>query len=497
VDHDRLPRVTDAHRVRAGQPVAVLCTRRGVMGFLVVATALVGAVALVVLPKGSAELWVLAAPAFVALSYFVLQGPKWCLAAIIGSVVFGLSNSSVAAGGLDLRVTDFFYVVLAVWVVVLRARDGQRGYLMGRPLLGVWLLLAGFSLYPLFVQGTGTQEALVSWLRLVATFSLVWLVPYAVRTVRDLEFTLGALALAVTVQVGASAVVHVAQGKLAGRLSGANGPNSTGMLAVLLIVLALHGPVPRHRSLRWTMLIVGTIGLLMTRSLASTAAAVVVLGFYGLRDVRRGGDRSKSGLLVPSRILLMLAVGLVVATALRPSNLPGAEGFGDSTTVNRLILADAGLRLFAEHPLTGIGWHNTPFEIGKPDLNQALRESWGDDVNPNFFPEGAEGASAHNTYVQILAESGLVGFVAFLAAALSIGFGLVRILRTVRQQPTLYLCMRVTLVMIVVIMLWLNDNPLFGAQPETVLLALFLGLFAAAPAIQRGMPRDEAVSESR
>jgi hypothetical protein len=51
--------------------------------------------------------------------------------------------------------------------------------------------------------------------------------------------------------------------------------------------------------------------------------------------------------------------------------------------------------------------------------------------------------------------------------------------------------------MIVVIMLWLNDNPLFGAQPETVLLALFLGMFAAAPAILRAMPRDEAVSESR
>jgi O-antigen ligase len=497
VHDERLTSVSGSDGLRSGHGAVALGTRSGVMVLLVVAVALAGAAALFVLPTGSAELWVLAAPAFVAVSYFVLQGPKWCIAGIIGSVVFGLSNSSLAAGGLDLRVTDLFYVLLAVWVVVLRARDGQRGYLAGRPLLGVWLLVAGFSLYPLFVQGTGTQEAVVSWLRLVATFSLVWLVPYAVRTVRDLEFTLGALALAVTVQVGASSAVNIAQGKLEGRLSGANGPNSTGMLAVLLIVLALHGPVPRHRSLRWTMLIVGTVGLLMTRSLASTAAAVVVLGFYGLRGVYRAGDRSKTGLLVPSRILLMLAVGLVVATVLRPSNLPGAEDFGHSTTVNRLILADAGLRLFAEHPLTGIGWHNTPFEIGKPELTQALRETWGEDVNQNFFPSGAEGASAHNTYVQILAESGLVGLVAFLAAALSIGFGLVRVLRTVRQQRTLYLCMRVTLVMIVAIMLWLNDNPLFGAQPETVLLALFLGLFAAAPAILRGMPHDEALSESR
>jgi O-antigen ligase len=224
----------------------------------------------------------------------------------------------------------------------------------------------------------------------------------------------------------------------------------------------------------------------MTRSLASTAAAVVVLGFYGLRGLSRQRDRSKSGLITPSRVLIMLAIGLLVATLLRPTNLPGASGFGDSTTVHRLVLADAGVRLFAAHPLTGIGWHRTPFEIGAPDMNAALREDWGDGVNPHFFPSGPEGASAHNTYVEILAESGALGFIAFLAALIAIGVGIVRVLRAVRREPRLYPCLRATLVMLVVIMVWLNDNPLFGAQPETVLLATFLGMFAAAPAILRG-----------
>ncbi len=32
-------------------------------------------------------------------------------------------------------------------------------------------------------------------------------------------------------------------------------------------------------------------------------------------------------------------------------------------------------------------------------------------------------------------------------------------------------------------MVWLNDNPLFGSQPESVMAAMFLGILAAVPPI--------------
>ncbi len=214
-----------------------------------IATALVGAVALVVLPSGSAALWVLAAPAFLALSYFVLQGPKWCLAAIIGSVVFGLSNSSVAAGGLDLRVTDFFYVVLGVWVVVLRARDGQRGYLVGRRMLGCWLLAHRVLALPAVRAGHRRPRRRSSRGSASPRPSASC---GSCRTrcgrCEDFEFTLARWRSPRPIRWVLRRRSNIAQGKLAERLSGANSPNSTGMLAVLLIVLALHGPVPRHRS---------------------------------------------------------------------------------------------------------------------------------------------------------------------------------------------------------------------------------------------------------
>ena len=36
------------------------------------------------------------------------------------------------------------------------------------------------------------------------------------------------------------------------------------------------------------------------------------------------------------------------------------------------------------------------------------------------------------------------------------------------------------------VLLWWNDNALFGAQPETVLAATFLGILAAVPAVRSG-----------
>ena len=100
----------------------------------------------------------------------------------------------------DLRIGDLFYVALVVWVLVLRV---ERGPLRGRPIgqrwVGIWLATLGISLYPVLVSSLGLSTTpLIAWLRLVQTISLLWLIPYAVRTVEDVEFTLGVVALATT-----------------------------------------------------------------------------------------------------------------------------------------------------------------------------------------------------------------------------------------------------------------------------------------------------------
>jgi O-antigen ligase len=431
----------------------------------------------------SPKMWLLAAPVLLLLGYLTSFGPKWALAFLIGAIVFGFSET-VAVGSFDLRVPDLFYVILFGWAIVIRARGGQRGHLVGRPFLALWFVALGVSLYPLLLQGDIGTDALVPWLRLMATFSLVWLVPYALRTRRDLHFAFGALGAVATVEVGRAVVGALLHGQVSTRLEGTWGPNATGLIAVWVVILAIHGPVPRQRSLRVLMLVVGTAGLLMTRSLGATAALVVALGLYGLTNAGRWRSDAKPALVTPYRLLLVVVVGFAVATTLRPVNLPGSDEFRSSSSAHRLLMADAGLRMFAHDPITGVGWQRSPDEVRSAWLNDELRRRWEGEIAEQLFPRTLDrGPTLHNAYIQILAETGVVGFLAFVAAVTAIGIGLFRLLRDARAEPSLFVSTRAAIILLVATLVWLNDNPLFGSQPESTMVALFLGMLAAVPPI--------------
>jgi O-antigen ligase len=83
----------------------------------------------------------------------------------------------------------------------------------------------------------------------------------------------------------------------------------------------------------------------------------------------------------------------------------------------------------------------------------------------------------HNAYVQIAAESGLVGIAAFVVMVLVMGR---RIHALGRRNSELELArlLRWAVLLLIVIMIWWNDNPLYGGHAETVLAALALGTLA-------------------
>jgi O-antigen ligase len=163
----------------------------------------------------------------------------------------------------------------------------------------------------------------------------------------------------------------------------------------------------------------------------------------------------------------------------RPEVSPGSREFENSSAYQRIVLGSAGLEIFEENPVIGAGWRESgsPKVIGARSLNITLRRRF-PETNPIFYPDVTP-TSVHNTYIQILADLGLIGFCLFLALIVTVGAHIRRLLRRLGRGHELWPQAWVMTLGLVLVLVWLNDNPLYGGQPETVLTALLVGSLAA------------------
>ena len=91
------------------------------------------------------------------------------------------------------------------------------------------------------------------------------------------------------------------------------------------------------------------------------------------------------------------------------------EDFNDRSATQRLVVAAAGIEIFERNPIVGVGWrpeHGTEV-IGDREIATEVRRQF-PDARPTFFPDVTP-ASVHNTYIQILADLGMIGFSLFAA----------------------------------------------------------------------------------
>jgi O-antigen ligase len=205
-----------------------------------------------------------------------------------------------------------------------------------------------------------------------------------------------------------------------------------------------------------------------------------MLGVFGLTSSTSRRNTPQRAMLTPVRALFLLLAVLAVAATVRPGSLPGGSTFNSSTTFHRTVLATAGYELFREHPIVGVGWSRGPMEIGSDRIDQRLRDIFGSGLRSDFLPSSSP-VSVHNAYIELLAEAGIVGFLCFLAMLVAAVSGIRAVLRSAAGDPRLMVCASCAVVLLVGLLVWWNDNALFGAQPETVLAATLLGMLAAMP----------------
>jgi hypothetical protein len=335
-----------------------------------------------------------------------------------------------AVGAVDVKLSDLAVLVVLVTAAVSRPRLRGRDWVAWLAfallvLIGVAWGAARFSAYPF---GTHLTTA-AKWIEYML------LAPAVVAIARRPRDLLPAAVTLVAWDVVAGIVALLQFVGVLGDLdhtpAGRRKPSFVGVhdyaalsgaaLVVALVVLVRGSRSPRERGFAVTAGVAGAVGMviggafdsLLGLVLASTGLVVAA----GLRDPRR--------LLAIAAIVAGVAVGILAIRSSAVADglkfLGAKQGSGGASTQiqsyrQRALLAYIGGREFLGHPALGVGWQGSgdPYAF-EPYLADARRRF----VQPAAaFPSQAHRWGVQNAYVQSLADLGVLGLPAFLAALL-------------------------------------------------------------------------------
>jgi O-antigen ligase len=320
-------------------------------------------------------------------------------------VMFAYLEVLTLAGGVSLAKVAGALIVVAWFAFVSTGGERVRNFFVERPGL-TYLILAflGWNIISI-AWSENHSEALTSVMRYSLNALLLPIAFTAIRNRRDVVRILAAIVVGGGV-AAVSAIVHppAIESTISARATGTVGdPNELAAALVVALAIASAFTVNRHFSPR-------------LRALAAFSATLCLAGI--LLSLSRGGLIGLGGALVVAVAVggrwRARVFGVCVALALSAvtyfaffASLPAKErvlnisGGGSG----RLDLWTVGLRMVSAHPLRGIG--TGQFAISS--VHYLLQ--------PGALERGdliiSTPKVAHNTYLNIVAELGLVGGVLF------------------------------------------------------------------------------------
>jgi len=164
------------------------------------------------------------------------------------------------------------------------------------------------------------------------------------------------------------------------------------------------------------MVILNAAAILMTYSRAGAVALAAAFLLIAWRSRHRVVILVALTLVtVPMALMLGQAYIDRLATLKAPTE--------EASALSRLVLAKAGLKLWADHPWLGVGFGRQ---------NQQL-------LLPRYMPEwwgGFQGFVIHNTWIQVLTDSGIFAFLLYVLLYLSCLWWLGRVFRRSRKDQS-------------------------------------------------------------
>lgn len=315
--------------------------------------------------------------------------------------------------------------VVTVGIVIHRAQRFHHLHI-ALAVLGGYALLALVS-----VLASAIGDApFVLWqerlMRAIIVGFVAYLLASDLRQARSL--TAGAISGAVVVALGGLTgflgldAIDPDNGRLAGPVGD---PNYYAQFQAVAVVLAARFALSAREGVhvRFGALIATSLGMWAVIASESRGGLVTIFIVMGLIFVGMP-PRHRRRALVIGAVLVVLALG--TGTGDRLSRAPGSvtgalseeDAIEDTAVAGRVSENLAAVRMFIDHPVFGVGWANYP--------RRYL------DYSPEIAIDArAQERQAHNYHLEVLAETGLVGALVWLAILIAV-FGLIG---EVRHDP--------------------------------------------------------------
>jgi len=235
-------------------------------------------------------------------------------------------------------------------------------------------------------------------------------------------------------------------------------------------VFSLHS-LWKRTAIAGTLLTLLLIAFLMTRAIwagffISLIFTLLLYLFY--LNKTQMGTKLKSGLRYFVIIFTLVMLGVVVI-ALTDNNktlqhqISNAFDFKQGNTFHRLNLWKKSVALAGKHPLLGVGAGNWKIDILQYDLQVTT-------VKGRIMPD-----RAHNDYIQVLVENGIIGLSLFLMMLIFLLYFCIKILKKhLNLNDSLFV-----LILFFVLTGYLIDS-FFAFPRERIELQIFLNIIIAA-----------------
>jgi O-antigen ligase len=299
--------------------------------------------------------------------------------------------------------------------------------------MDVPILIYGLCIIPSFVNAVFPFLSLLSLFNVIAFLVVLYITVLAVQTHDDARKLMGVYLLMVLLNTFDVIRTAVAGDK---RVFGFSGVMFVDYSALAVCITAAIGVVSKGK-VRFIFVALSTliaIALVLTRTRNTWFSTLITLAFLGAYlmfnpDVV-GLSRRQAFAAIAAIYLVIIGSGALFvlsnrgiekrATEISTQSGPVIDerGFVENSLVSRLLIWDTAFNAFRAHPIVGIGVYAFPnsskYYYRIPRI---------------LYERYVANASPHQTYLAVLAETGIVGAIGyfiFMLTALRIAYGAIR-----------------------------------------------------------------------